>query len=95
MGRAGRQNRNSWNPLVKIQGHQLKRQPKATCRKTERVMQTSLKSLEEGIAFPDQFGCTDAIAAKDLLSMILQYVWSLYKRNTCGSLIIWSFGIGI
>lgn len=42
-------------------------------------MQTSLKSLEEGITFPDQFGWTDDIAAKDLLGMILLYVWSLYK----------------
>lgn len=58
MRRDGKQNKNSWNSLVRIQGHQLKRQLKATCRKTEQVMQTSLKSLEEGITFPEHFGWT-------------------------------------
>lgn len=59
MRRDGKQSKNSWSSLVKIQGHQLKMQPKAMCRKTERVMQISLKRLEEGITFPERFGCSD------------------------------------
>ena len=41
-------------------------------------MQTSLKSLEVGITFPEQFGCSNAVSAKDSLSRILLYVQSLY-----------------
>lgn len=57
-------------------------------------MQPSLNSLEAGIAFPEQFGCPDAIAAKDLLSMILLHIWSLSIQVEYmwqfTSLVIWS-----
>lgn len=78
MRRDGRQNKNSWSSLVKTLGHWLKRQPKATCRKTEQVMQIFFQSLEAGITFPEQFGCSDGISAKDLLNRILLHAWSLY-----------------
>lgn len=41
-------------------------------------MQTSLKSLEVGITFPEQFGCSNGVSAKDSLSRILLHVQSLY-----------------